>query len=84
MVLRIVVDLIQFYLLILFVRIIFTWFPTDPWSTAGRIERALGKVTDPLLRRLRKVLPTARIGSMALDLSPIVLFVVGLILVRLL
>ena len=84
MVLRIIVDLIQLYLLILFVRIILTWFPTDPWSTAGKVERALGTLTDPLLSRLRRVIPAARIGSTALDLSPIVLFIAGLILVRLL
>lgn len=84
MVLHIVVDLIELYLLILFVRIMFTWFPIEPFSRAARVERALGRLTDPLLARLRRILPAARVGTMALDLSPLVLFVVGIILIRIL
>jgi len=83
-VLGILARLIDLYLVILFVRIIFTWFPIEPWTRAAKVERALGRLTDPLLSRLRRVLPPARLGSMALDLSPIVVFVVGIIILRLL
>lgn len=57
MIARIAVDLIQVYIVVLFVRIILTWFPTDPWSGLGRFERALGRVTDPVLAPIRRVLP---------------------------
>jgi YggT family protein len=82
MALRLIGDLIELYLLILFVRIMFTWFPITPGTPAARVERALGSLTDPLLTRVRRVVPPVRIGAGALDLSPIIIFVVLLILLR--
>jgi len=81
---RILVDLIQAYIVVLFVRIILTWFPTDPWSGLGRFERALGRVTDPVLAPIRRVLPPLRVGGGGIDLSPIVLLVVLEVLVSIL
>ena len=81
---RILVDLIQVYIVVLFVRIILTWFPTDPWSGLGRFERALGRVTDPVLAPIRRVLPPLRVGGGGIDLSPIVLLVVLEVLVSIL
>jgi len=81
---RIAVDLIQAYIVVLFVRIILTWFPTDPWSGLGRFERALGRVTDPVLAPIRRVLPPLRVGGGGIDLSPIVLLVVLEVLVSIL
>ncbi len=84
MILRIVVDLLQIYILVLFVRIILTWFPTDPWSGMGRFERVLGRVTDPVLAPVRRILPPLRVGAGAIDLSPIIVLVVLEILVSVL
>ena len=81
---RILVDLIQVYIVVLFVRIILTWFPTNPWSGLGRFERALGRVTDPVLAPIRRVLPPLRVGGGGIDLSPIVLLVVLEVLVSIL
>jgi YggT family protein len=83
-ILRIVVDLLQIYILVLVVRIILTWFPTDPWSGMGRFERALGRVTDPVLAPVRRILPPLRVGAGAIDLSPIIVLVVLEILVSVL
>ena len=74
--------LIELYLIVLCVRILFTWFPIEPGTPAARIERALGSVTDPVLRQLRRLVPPVRLGGMALDLSPIILFIVAAILIR--
>ena len=82
MALRLIGDLIEIYIVILFVRIMFTWFPITPGTPAARFERAIGSMTDPLLRRVRRVVPPVRVGSGMLDLSPIILFVVALILLR--
>jgi len=82
MALRLIGDLIELYLVILFVRIMFTWFPITPGTPAARFERALGSITDPLLSRVRRVVPPVRVGAGALDLSPIIIFVVLLILLR--
>ena len=81
---RILVDLIQVYIVVLFVRIILTWFPTDPWSGLGRFERALGRVTDPVLAPIRRVLPPLRVGGGGIDLSPIVALVALEVLVSIL
>lgn len=74
MVLSIIVYVLQAYLVVLFARIILTWFPINPWSPWAKVERALAAVTDPVLRPFRRILPPIRLGSAGLDLSPIVVF----------
>lgn len=74
MIVRIIVDVLQAYIVVLLARIILTWFPINPWSRMARVERVLAKITDPVLRPVRKILPPLRVGSMGLDLSPIVVF----------
>jgi YggT family protein len=78
---RIVVDLLQVYLVILFVRILLTWVPVDPWSRAAKAIGWLGVITDPLLRPLRRMIPPLRLGSVMLDLSPIIVIVAVEILI---
>ena len=82
MALRLIGDLIEIYIVILFVRIMFTWFRVEPGTPAARVERVLGAVTDPVLRRLRRLIPPVRVGGAALDLSPIILFFIALIAIR--
>lgn len=76
MILRIIVDLLQAYLVILLVRIVLTWFPIHPWSRLARVVRVLARITDPVLAPLRRVLPPLRLGGggAAIDLSPLILF----------
>jgi YggT family protein len=71
---RIIVDVLQAYIVVLLARIILTWFPINPWSRVARFERVLAAITDPVLRPVRRILPPIRVGSMGLDLSPIVVF----------
>ena len=75
MIIRIIVDLLQLYRVLLFVRIILTWFPIDPWSKAARPYNLLARVTDPVLWPLRRLIPPLRVGGAAIDLSPIIIFV---------
>ena len=72
-----IARLIELYLVVLFVRIMFTWFPITPGTPMARLERVLGAVTDPVLRQLRRLIPPVRVGGMALDLSPIILFFIA-------
>ena len=60
------------YMLLILVRIVLTWFPLDPDGAMATIAGLLFVLTDPVLAPLRRVLPPLRIGSVALDLSPIV------------
>lgn len=74
MVVRVVVDVIQLYIVLLFARLVLSWFPLDPWSRLARFVRVLARVTDPVLTPIRRVMPPLRFGGTAIDLSPIVLF----------
>lgn len=56
-----------------------------PWGHPVRkFYDFLNKLMEPVLRPIRQVLPPLRIGAMALDLSPIVVFFGVAILKRLL
>jgi YggT family protein len=78
----IVCLLIQLYLLVIFIRIIMSWFPPTPGTTYAQIFEVFDRVTDPVLAPVRAMLPPVRMGGMGLDLSPIVVFLVGTLLLR--
>ena len=74
-VLQIVCIVLTVYWLVLFVRIIFSWFP-PPTSGPGRaIFEIIYDLTEPILGLVRGLLPAIRMGAMGLDLSPIIVFV---------
>ena len=68
----IICSLISLYVLIIFVRIVLSWFPIDPDGPIATFHGLLHLLTEPILGPLRRVLPTVPIGSIRLDLSPIV------------
>lgn len=70
---------LQIYYLILIVRIVLSWVPSVP-EPIRPIARVVHAATDPLLNPLRGLLPSIRMGAMALDVSPILLFVAIVIL----
>lgn len=70
---------LQVYYLILIVRIVLSWVPSVP-EPIRPIARAVRAATDPLLIPLRGLLPSIRMGAMALDVSPILLFLAIVIL----
>jgi YggT family protein len=73
------------YLLILIARLILSWIQafSRSWHPTGVIlviAEVAYTATDPPLRFLRRYIPSVRLGTVALDLSFTVLFVVILIL----
>jgi YggT family protein len=78
----IVCLLIQVYLFVVLIRILMSWVPPTPGTTYQQVYDAFDRVTEPVLAPIRAVLPPVRMGAMALDLSPIVVFLVGTLLVR--
>jgi YggT family protein len=72
---RIVCILIQIFSIVLIARILLEWLQLPPDHPVTRFRAALRVVTDPVLRPLRKVIPPIRTGSVAIDLSPLVVFV---------
>jgi YggT family protein len=87
-ILKIVLDYVLWiYLLILIGRMIFTWVQTfsRSWTPTGVllvIAEFVFTLTDPPLRFLRRYIRPLRMGSVALDLSFMVLFFVVLIMVE--
>ena len=71
---------IGLYLVVLIARLVFDWvqvFARD-WRPRGPIlvlANGVYSLTDPPLKALRRVIPPLRIGSIALDLAFIILFV---------
>ena len=70
----IVCALLNLYFWILLLRVVSSWFPISPQGTAASLVGFLLLVTDPILVPLRAVLPPVRLGSVGLDLSPLVAF----------
>jgi YggT family protein len=76
--------LIWFYLLLLIIRMIISWIQafSRSWHPTGIVlvvAEVVFTATDPPLRFLRRYIPSLRLGTVALDLSFMVLFL-GLIL----
>jgi len=73
--------LLEIYLVVVFARIVLSWFPLEPGSTLASIFGFLYAVTEPVLAPLRRVIPPIGGGGMAFDLSPtIVIF--GIFILR--
>jgi YggT family protein len=68
-------TLLQIYTWILIARLIISWFPRPP-DWARPIYTFLYVLTEPVLRLVRPLIPPLRMGAMALDLTPILIFVV--------
>ena len=73
------------YLVLLIGRMIFSWIQVyaKSWSPTGIllvVAEGVYSATDPPLRFLRRYIPTVRLGSVALDLSFMLLFLVVLVL----
>ena len=86
---RVLVSVLQIYLLILLARVVVDWvrmFARD-WVPRGVIlviVELLYTLTDPPLRFLRRFIPPLRIGSIALDVAFLVLFLICYLLIAVL
>ena len=66
--------LLQLYLIVMFARIILSWFPINPGSGLASVYGFLYSITEPVLGPIRRVIPPLGMGGMGLDLSPLVVF----------
>jgi YggT family protein len=79
--------LLAIYLVILIGRMIFSWIQAfaRSWRPHGIvlvIAETIFTLTDPPLKFLRRYIPPLRLGTVAMDLSFMVLFIVVLILLQ--
>ena len=80
--------LLYLYLLLLLGRLIFSWIQafSRSWTPRGPllvVAETIFTATDPPLKFLSRFIPVLRLGSVALDLSFMVLFFAVLILIYL-
>ena len=61
--------LIRLYTLLIFIRVLMSWFPVDPRNP---LVEALCSITDPYLNLFRRIIPPAG----GLDFSPILAIMV--------
>ena len=75
--LRLIIILCQILSIIIFVRVILSWFITSPYSPTVVF---LDRITEPILAPLRRIIP--RIGMV--DITPMVAMIILLIISSLL
>ena len=74
MIQTLICRLLDAYLIVMFARIILSWFPVEPGSGLASVYGVLYAITEPVLGPIRRVIPPLGMGGMGLDLSPLVVF----------
>lgn len=71
------------YIILIFIRIIVSWFPRVPYYRwLDVMLRFVNEVTDPWLNLFRRFVPSVGVGGAGLDLSPMVATLVLILLAR--
>ena len=63
-------SLISVYYIVLFARVILSWFPMQPGTAMASIASIIYQVTEPVMGPVRRLIPS--IGM--IDISPIIVF----------
>jgi len=74
-----VIDLLNLFLFVLVIRVVLSYIPAPPGSALVPITRFFEAITEPVLRPVRRIVPPLRVGATAVDLSPIIVWIVILI-----
>ena len=70
---RFIHDLIDLYILILVATALLSWFPAqNSQGGLAQTKRVLARLTEPVLRPLRAILPRPSIGGVGVDFSVLV------------
>ena len=69
-------QMLQMYSLIIFVRVIMSWMQT---SSNNQFSRMIYQVTEPVLEPIRKMIPPVGGG---IDLSPVIVIILIQIIIR--
>ena len=76
-------TLFLIYTILIFVRVLMSWFTRIPYNQVlNAVLEFVRETTDPYLNLFRRFVPMVRIGPGALDLSPIVAIIVLQIVAR--
>jgi YggT family protein len=72
---NVICRLLQAYIIVIFVRVILSWFPISPGTAMASIYSIVYNLTEPVLGPIRRVMPGIGVGGMGLDLSPIIVII---------
>ena len=67
---QLICSLLTVYYIVLFARVILSWFPLQPGTAMASIASIVYQLTEPVMGPVRRVIPT--VGM--IDISPIVVF----------
>ncbi len=76
-------NLIYIYIYVLVISALLSWFPTT--SSQGGLattKRVLARLTEPVLRPLRQIIPRPNVGGVGIDLSVIVAVILLAVIAR--
>jgi YggT family protein len=84
---QVIYGLLWFFIAMLWVRFVVDWVQVfaRSWSPRGPLLVLLEivySITDPPIKALRRVIPPLRLGSIALDLSFLIVLVTAYLLLR--
>jgi YggT family protein len=65
------ISIIELYLLIMIAYAVLTWFPLDPRSPWFRLRHGLGRLVEPVVGPVRRLLPQT---SLPIDLAFLIVF----------
>jgi YggT family protein len=72
---ELLVTVLTVYFYAVFAWVILSWVRVSSTHPLGRIQIFLDRIIYPVVLPIRRVIPPIRIGSGALDLSPIILLI---------
>jgi YggT family protein len=79
-------DVLYLFLLVLFAYAILSWLTysgrMEYDSPVVKIQRVLGKICEPVLRPVRRLIPPVQVGGVGLDLSVLIVFLVIEVLIN--
>ena len=67
---RVLCQLLNLYFIVLFARVILSWFPLQPGTAMASIASIIFQLTEPVMGPVRRIIPT--VGM--IDILPIVVF----------
>ena len=77
---RFVCIALQAFSVVLFAWVVLQWIPVDDEHPIGRLRSAMGLVIRPILAPVRALVPPVRMGSVAIDLSPLIVILAASLL----
>lgn len=68
---QILLEVLRLYQVLLIVRVLLSWVEPNPYNP---VVRFILNITEPMLSPLRQLIPGVPLGSVRLDLSPLIAF----------